>query len=238
MDPVVPPTPQLSDVASSYVRALIMSGALPPGTRVRPEMIAERLGISTTPAREALQALRAEGFLDLEPRKGFQVAPLSGDDIRDLFRVQALISAELAARAAEHARPEDIARLEAIQDELTVAASRSDLDAVERLNHRFHREINLLARSRKITWAIALVTRYVPRQFYASIPGWPESTVEDHGAVLDAIRAHDPAAARAAIERHIAHAGELLASHFDERIQSASVIDDAMTGERTAASTG
>ncbi len=221
MDALPTARPQLSDVAASYIRALIMSGALPPGTRVRPETIADRLGISTTPAREALQALRAEGFLDLEPRKGFQVAPLSGGDIRDLFRVQALISAELAARAAERADDADVERLQALHDELIEAAGRNELEALERFNHRFHREINLIAKSRKITWAIELVTRYVPRQFYATIAGWPETTVADHGAVLEAIRTHDADAARAAMERHLAHAGELLAAHFDERVAGA-----------------
>ena len=66
--------PQLGDEAASYVRDLITSGSLAPGTHVRPEAVASEMGISSTPAREALQALRAEGFLDLAPRRGFTVA--------------------------------------------------------------------------------------------------------------------------------------------------------------------
>jgi DNA-binding GntR family transcriptional regulator len=210
--------PQLSDEASSYVRALVMSGELPPGTPVRPEAIAESLNISTTPAREGLQALRVEGFLELLPRKGFQVAPLSGDDIRDLFRVQALIGGELAARAAMNADDNDVAELEALHHELIEASHRGDYDELETKNHQFHRRINLLAQSRKIIWALELITRYVPRQFYATIPGWPESTVQDHGRILDGIRARDPQSIRLAIEEHLSHSGELLAAHFDQRV--------------------
>lgn len=218
--------PQLSDEASAFVRALIMSGELRPGTSVRSEAIGEALNISTTPAREALQALRVEGFLELIPRRGFQVAPLTGQDIRDLFKVQALIGGELAARAATNATEAEIAELEALHDDLVAAAEVNDVELLEERNHAFHRRVNLLARSRKIIWALELITRYVPRQFYSSISGWPESTLQDHGRILDGIRAKDPEAASAAIEAHIVHAGELLAAYFDERVAAANEPSD------------
>jgi len=211
--------PQLSDEAAAYTRALIMSGELRPGSQVRPETIGERLGISTTPAREALQLLRVEGFLELVPRRGFQVAPLTGADIRDLFRAQALLGGELAGRAAGRVGPGDLAELSALHHELMAAAARNDTGLLEEKNHAFHRVINHLADSRKILWVLGLTVRYVPRMFYASIPGWQQATVEDHGKVLDALSAGDANAARRAMEDHLTHAGELLADHFDARIQ-------------------
>lgn len=213
--------PQLSDEAASHVRGLIMSGELQPGASVRPETVGEALRISTTPAREALQALRVEGFLELIPRRGFQVAPLTGQDIRDLFQVQALIAGELAARAAASATDEDIAELEALHHELIAAASRNNHEVLEEKNHAFHREINLMAESRKIAWALELVTRYVPRRFYSAIEGWPSATVDDHAELLNGIRNKDPEATRAAMYQHVTHAGELLAEHFDRRIAAA-----------------
>lgn len=209
---------QLSDEASSYVRGLIMSGELLPGTSVRPEMIGQALDISTTPSREALQALRVEGFLELLPRKGFIVAPLTGEDIRDLFQAQALLAGELAARAARTADDDDLRELEALHHELIAAARRGDHDLLEEKNHDFHRRINLMAGSRKIVWAMSLVTRYVPRAFYASIHGWPETTVEDHAALLSGLSARDPGATRAAMFEHIVRSGALLAENFDQRV--------------------
>lgn len=219
--------PQLSDEASAYVRGLIMSGELRPGTSVRPETIGEALGISTTPAREALQALRVEGFLDLVPRRGFLVASLTGEDIRDLFQVQALIGGELAARAAANATDRDIAELDALHHELIAAASRNNHELLEEKNHAFHREINLMADAPKIIWALGLITRYVPRQFYASITGWPQATVDDHAQLLEGIRAKAPEVTRAAMQEHIVHSGELLAGHFDERVATAKETEDA-----------
>lgn len=209
--------PQLSDEAASYVRALVVSGELPPGTQIRPETIGEELGISTTPAREALQALRVEGFLELVPRKGFLVAPLVGEDIRDLFRAQALLGGELADRASKNATEDDIAELEALHHELIAAAARKDTVLLEEKNHAFHRQINQLANARKILWVLGLTTRYVPRMFYSNIAGWPQATAQDHTRILEAVKAGDCRAARAAMEDHIMHAGELLASHFDAR---------------------
>lgn len=218
---------QLSDEAAAYVRGLIMSGELRPGTAVRPETVGQALSISTTPAREALQALRVEGFLDLLPRRGFQVAPLTGADIRDLFQVQALIAGELAARAAASYTDEDLAELEAVHHELIAAARRNDLELLEEKNHAFHRQLNKMAGSRKILWALSLITRYVPRQFYSSITGWPQATVTDHEELLEGIRSGDAAKTRASMLAHIVHSGELLAANFDERMAAPRPSNDA-----------
>lgn len=209
---------QLSDQAGDYVRELIVSGQLRPGTRVRPELVAEALDISSTPAREALQALRVEGFLRLEPRRGFTVAPLTGKDILDVFTAQSLLAGELAARACSHAASEDLERLESIQSRLRDAAAVGDIAGVERMNHHFHRGVNLLADSPRIAAATRLLSNYAPRRFYASIAGWQTATLEDHDALLRAFAAQNPEAARRAMATHILHAGDLLARHYDERM--------------------
>ena len=206
---------QLSDEAAGYVRELIMSGQLRPGEHVRPEQIAAALDISGTPVREGLLALRAEGFLQLQPRRGFVVAPLSADDIRDLFVTQALIAGELAARAAERLKDEEIDELRDLQVRIDQVAQAGDTDELEQLNHEFHRRINRAASSEKLTWALGMVTKYVPRRFYAHIGGWPTASVHDHSAVVLALAARDPEQARRAIAAHVRHAGDLLAKHFE-----------------------
>ena len=207
--------PQLSDEAASHVRNLIMSGGLRPGDRVRPESIAAQLSISTTPAREALQTLKAEGFLKLNPRKGFEVAELTGRDISDLFFAQGLIAGELAARASINMSSDGHRELEDIQTRLETASQDHDHALVEQLNHQFHRLINISAGAPKLAWVLSQTTRYVPSRFYSSIPGWTMATVDDHGALLAAIRASDAESARASMTLHILHAGQLLAEYFD-----------------------
>jgi DNA-binding GntR family transcriptional regulator len=208
--------PQLGAEAASYVRDLIVSGQLQGGEFIRPESIADELHISATPVREGLLALRTQGFLRLEPRRGLVVIPLNGDDIRDLFAGQALLAGELAARAVKRSSATAIAHLEALHGVLEAAAERGATDELEELNFRFHRAVNLLANAPKIAWLIGMAVCYVPVRSYSSIDGWPAATVHDHRAVLDAFRRGASKTARATMAEHIVHAGELLAIHIED----------------------
>lgn len=208
---------QLSEEVASYLREAIMAGEYASGQSIRAEAVGEQLSVSATPVREALQALRAEGFLELIPRRGFTVAPLVAQDIRDLFTGHALIAGELAARAAVNAQEPDIAELEALHHELMAAARRGDNDALELKNHHFHRMVYRIAGSARLHWALGIFTKYVPRRFYSEIEGWPTTTARDHSAVIEAIANHDPEAARTAMARHIENSGELLAVNHDRR---------------------
>jgi len=207
--------PQLSDEVAAYVRDLIMSGQVREGDFLRLEHLADELGISVTPVREALLALRGEGFVHLEPRRGFQVAPLSRQDVEDVFRVQADVAAELAARAAAHVTDDDLRRLRDTQDAMATAARDGDVTAVEEHNHRFHRDVNRLAHAHKLAWVLGNLVHYAPRRFYGRIEGWPRASVEDHHAILAALAARDPSAARTAMRTHIEHAGALLVAHLE-----------------------
>jgi DNA-binding GntR family transcriptional regulator len=213
--------PQLSDDAASFLRELIMSGELAPGEFIRQERVAESLGISATPVREGLLSLRGEGFVKLEPRRGFVVSPLTTADVKDLFWAQALMAGELAARAAARVQDEDLARLNQHQEELAALAASSDYDTMEHVNHLFHRDLNRVADAPKMAWLLGVGARYVPRRFYSTIEGWPEASLEDHRAVLAAMTARSPEAARAAMQLHIVHAGDLLAAHRERIVAAA-----------------
>jgi DNA-binding GntR family transcriptional regulator len=204
----------LSEEAASYVRALIMSGELREGEFVRLDRIAADLGISVTPAREGLLLLRGEGFVVSEPRRGFVVAPLAPEDVADLFYVQATIAGELAARASRKLTDADLAGIDELQDRLARAARNGDGDVVARCNHQLHRTINQVAASPKLNWFLGLSVRYVPTRFFTSIAGWEEASAHDHTALIHALHRRDPDGARAAMEEHIRHAGELLVAHL------------------------
>jgi DNA-binding GntR family transcriptional regulator len=191
-----------------------MSGQLRPGDAVKAERIGEDLGISGTPVREALQALKVEGFLKLLPRRGFTVAPLSGKDITDAFEASGLLSGELAARAATRASDEDLTELEALHYEILAATHRRDLPALERTNNSFHQAVDRIANAPRISWVLGLASHYVPG-LYENVEGWANATVHDHTAILDHLKKHDADGARAAMHAHLVHAGELLATQFD-----------------------
>ena len=91
---------QLSHKVASYIRESIMAGRFEAGQFLRTETIAEQMGVSHTPVREALMLLQSEGTVRWEPRRGFRVTAVTEQDVHDLFQVQAYIAGELAARAA------------------------------------------------------------------------------------------------------------------------------------------
>lgn len=205
----------LSSVAETSVREKILSRELDAGTIVRPEDVGRELGISQTPAREALQTLKAQGFLRSEPGTGFVVAPLTTDDIADIFTAHALLAGEIASRAVSNATDGDISELEAIHFELMAASKRQDWELVEDRNHAFHRHITHLAESPKLAHVLRIVSRYIPRTFYSSVGGWVEASVHDHDDILIAFRGKDEAKARAAMSAHMVNAGKLLARNFE-----------------------
>ncbi|MDO5670233.1 MAG: GntR family transcriptional regulator [Corynebacterium sp.] len=205
----------LSTIAGAHVREMILSKLLPAGSVVRPEDVGRELGISQTPAREALQTLKTEGFLQLQQGVGFVVSPLTAQDIRDIYTAQGMLAGEIAARAVTHASEDDILELEAIHFELLAASRRKAKDVVEERNHAFHRHMSLLSQAPKLVHLLGIVSHYVPRTFYAEVDGWVDVSAEDHQEIIDAFHARDPEAARRAMVEHMHNAGDMLARTFD-----------------------
>jgi DNA-binding GntR family transcriptional regulator len=227
-DPEFAARPQLSEDVARYVRKRIFDGTFGPGEYLRLDRLAADLGISVTPVREALLTLRSEGLLTQQPRRGFIVQPVTRRDIADVSNVQAYIGGELAARAAENISDEQLAALRAIQRELEEAHARKDHERAVRLNHEFHRAINVAADSPKLAQFMSAITRYAPESVFPTIAGWPEQSMEDHRRVVAAIGRRDPKKARAAMCEHLTVGVEPLIEHLvglgviaENRVESA-----------------
>jgi DNA-binding GntR family transcriptional regulator len=216
-DPEFAARPQLSDDVARYVRRRIFNGALPAGGYLRLDQLAAELGISVTPVREALLNLRAEGLLVQHPRRGFMVLAVTARDIVDVANVQAFIGGELAARAAENITEEQLAALKAIQDDLELAYEHTDLERTVRLNHEFHRTINVAADSPKLTQVMSTITRYAPESVFPTLQGWPKQSIRDHRLVIAAFERRDAEGARAAMAEHFTIGVAPLTDHLIER---------------------
>ena len=194
----------LPEEVAAYLRERIISGEVKPGEYLRMEPIAEALGVSNTPVREGLLALRSEGFVRLVPRRGFVVASFSRQDVRDLFWIQAQLAGELAARAAKTVTPERLERLQDLVDEHEkVVAEGGNTDDIASLAHLFHREINLTAHSDHLALLLGHVVRQLPNRFYAEIEGQVGGSLVDHPSILEALRDRDSRRARRQMEKHL-----------------------------------
>jgi DNA-binding GntR family transcriptional regulator len=205
---------RLSDEAAAHVRDLIVAGKLKGGEFIRPEAVAERLGISATPIREGLLQLQTDGLLHVAPRRGFIVASLSEQDIRDGAQAHALLAGELCARTATLITAADLSALARTQKDLESADQDGNLDDVERLNIEFHMRIYRLANSPVIYRLVESTITRTPRRLYQILGGWPAGSTRDHRAILEALKAADGDAARQAIADDINRNGQLLATHM------------------------
>ncbi|MBV8181570.1 MAG: GntR family transcriptional regulator [Mycobacterium sp.] len=185
---------QLSDEVAGHLRAAIMSGTLRPGTFIRLDETAAKLGVSVTPVREALLKLRGEGMVQLEPHRGHVVLPLTRQDIDDIFWLQAAIAKELAATAAQEITDAEIDDLEHITDTLAAAVAAADTEAIAATEFAFHRAFNHATGRIKLAWFLLHVARYMPLVVYAADPEWGAAAVENHRKLIAALRRRDTAA--------------------------------------------
>lgn len=192
----------LADEVVTYVRDLILAGALRPGTKIDQDAIAEVLGVSRSPVREALVILGREGLVEVTPRRGASVADLTFDDIIDHYELFGVVAGRAAAMAAVSLKDDEIAELTAIHERFK---HDSDQD-LSSLNNAFHRVINSAA-PRRTRWLLGHLVRSVPSRYYEFIEGWDAQAVEHHAAILEAIAARDAEGARRAMEEHLHQSG-------------------------------
>ncbi len=212
--PEFAPRPQLAEDVARLIRRRIFDGTYPAGRYIRLEQLADELGISVTPVREALFGLRTEGLLTQQPRRGFVVLPVTRRDIDDVAAVQGHIGGELASRAARHITDEQLAELGRIQKRLEDAYAADDYERAVRLNHEFHRAVNLAADSPKLAQLMSQITRYALESVFPTVEGWPRQSTRDHRRVLAALQKRDGEQARAAMAQHLCAGSVPLIDHL------------------------
>ena len=210
------PRQQLSEQIAARLREEVMSGDLRPGDFIRVESLAQRLGVSITPVREALLLLNGEDVVRLIPRRGFVVAPLSRVDVEDLFQLQSQLAGQLVARAVRSMSPETLSALKALNAQLELAVEQGAADQIESLEYLFHRTINVSADSRKLAYVLRSASGYLPRRFFTADAHWRRAVKEDHAVILQAIETGDPEAAQRAMEAHVLDGQQRLIGHLDE----------------------
>ncbi|HEY1690424.1 MAG TPA: GntR family transcriptional regulator [Solirubrobacteraceae bacterium] len=217
-----PQRTQLRDEVVVHVQGLILSGGARPGTLLRLAPIAEALGASITPVREALLLLTQDGWVTQEPNRGFRVLPIRRRDAEDAYLVHGFVAGELAARAAAVIDARGVGELTQLNAQIARItgpdANVSDADSLEVdiLNSRLHSTIYASAASPRLTWFRDASMRFVPRRHWGAVPGWIELNRDGHAELIDALAQSDCEGARTAMVEHIERAGMLLLSHLDE----------------------
>lgn len=202
-----------SQRALKELRDRIFSGELSAGSDHLESELADLLDMSRTPVREALLTLESQGLLELRPRKGVRILPLSPEDMSDVYDVLTELESHAAERAAQAGYDDhDLADLACAIDDMDAAIARDDLDAWAEADDRFHRELVRLGGNSRISAIVEMMSDQVRRARMTTLFMRPVPTRsnEDHRAVFEAIRQSDPGTARQIHRRHRQHAKMIL----------------------------
>jgi DNA-binding GntR family transcriptional regulator len=194
----------LREIVSDEIRAMITRGELKPGERLFEDRLAEQLGVSRNPVREAIRALEGTGLVEVVPRRGAYVSEFDVDQVRQLLELRCVLEAYAAERAAKHHTEADVARLDhCIEAGRTASADHDYVQAAA--HHRaFHLAIEAAASNPYISGAVAPLRHQTELVFSVlqdsrGVLGWDE-----HEAIRDAIVGGDAEGARARTFAHMA----------------------------------
>ena len=189
----------------------IVTGEYPPGARLVETRIAQELGVSQAPVREALRDLEQLGCIVHEPFRGCSVKAFSAEELLEAFPVRAALEALAARLAAERMTEDELLLLAELLETMRSAARRGDAHDQSQANASFHATIVRAARNATLERQWSFLEPYSRTYLTVSQPGLDlQALSERHVPILDALRARDGDAAAEAMHRHLMDAAELL----------------------------
>ena len=194
------------------LRARIFSGELSAGSDHLESELADLLEMSRTPVREAVLTLESQGLLEMRPRKGVRILPLSPEDMNEIYDVLTELESHAAERAAEAGySAQDLSRLAQAIDDMDAAIARKDLDAWAEADDRFHKELVVLGGNSRIESIVGMMSDQVRRARSTTLfmRPLPTKSNEDHRIVYQAIRDGNAELARSTHRMHRQHAKQI-----------------------------
>ena len=206
----------LADQAANKIRILIQENKLPPGRHINIDSLAKEFGISSTPIREALKKLIAEGIAVYRPKIGYSVRNLSLHEYLQASEILQVMETHLVKELAKIPFVVDIAALTEINGELKQCVRKDDCDLIGRVNDRFHKKLyenypnHLMVTRLFDLWNEMCMQRNLMYQNRV----FTNRMVQEHEAIINAISAGDPKAAEEAVTTHYQSGRESAIMYF------------------------
>ncbi|WP_294610233.1 GntR family transcriptional regulator [uncultured Roseovarius sp.] len=204
------------EYVADFLREGIISGQFPRGAKLKQAQIAEMIGTSITPVREAIKLLEAEGFVLGSSHRGAIVAPFDINATEEITDLRVTLECKLGLKAVSRLTPQDIDKLRTLQDQIEDAAARGDRDAVRSINYRFHELIYIAADlPQTLRFVRALWARY-PFDLINRLDQRIDRASQEHREMLSAIIARDEAGFLQALRTHIRSAWDEFKASYSE----------------------
>lgn len=204
-----------TSIVSSRIRADIIGGVLPPGSKLRETSLAKQYEVSRIPVREALRSLEAEGLVESRPYTGSVVAPSPIDDAEDLFEIRIVLETATARRAAERAAAQSALGApdprwwqvrKQVNEILTVgetAIAESRFKDLAELNMQFHFAIAELSGSQSLVSLLRQISGKIEWLYSLNVTRRGSSAWPEHREIIAAVDAGQATAASEAMARHV-----------------------------------
>ena len=204
---------------ATLLRDSIVTGEFPPGTHLNEVELAQQLGVSRGPLREALRILETEGLLDSYPGRGTFVSHISERDIQEVYSLRCVLEEEAIRLAAECGTTEDFDRLQTTLNDMLNAAEAKNTSEVADHDFRFHQQIWEMADSKLLKNVLEGITTQiriylaVQTQLYDDLA----EGVSDHKHLLTALRNHDGERGAKVMRDHLQLAAKVVLGYYKEK---------------------
>ncbi|MFV1956427.1 MAG: GntR family transcriptional regulator [bacterium] len=206
----------LSEDITASIKTAIIKGKFKPGEKISEGDLAESMGISRTPLREAFRKLENEGFITIIPRKGAIVTGIDPEEANDLYIIKGTLEGLAARLATPNIKEKDIEKLEKINNELRELIDSNDLEAFYRLHRKFHMLFVKLSGNKRLIQMISNLNDHFKRFGIVSLtlPGQFEQTLQQHEEIIEAFKEGDKLAAEEKVKRNVQTGGRVLLNHL------------------------
>lgn len=213
----------LSQRVHDHLRDEILSNRLSPGTHLQEEVVAEQLGISRAPVREALRLLAAEDLVTIAPRRGALVKALSPLEFLAAYQVREALEVLAIRLAVPRFTTDDILSLRALHRQMSALAEHGDIEGFFQANETFHALILERAGNDRLhaiyQHLMNQMRRYRMRSL--SLRGGIERSLTEHAAIIDAVERRDTEAAVRLLSEHIQVPQQILQASPEEELVQA-----------------
>lgn len=195
----------LRDVIFNTIREAIIAGELKPGERLMEVQLADKMGVSRTPVREAIRKLELEGLVEMIPRKGAHVAEVSVKDIMDVLEIRASMDGLATALAAKRITPEEIKELKHVYSQFVTNVEKENVNGTIKKDAEFHDVIYRASRNDKLLQISNNLKEQVQRFRVIYLKGFGSTgdIIKEHEQIIEAITTKNPEMAQKIAYEHI-----------------------------------
>lgn len=186
----------------------IINGRYEPGDSLVEKKLAEELGVSRTPIREAIRQLELEGLVTYIPNKGVYVTGISEQDIKDIYKIRSLVEGLAVKWAIERIEAHQLKELEEIVELMEYYTEKGDMEQVTKLDTQFHDVIYDACKSRVLKNTLRNLLRYIRKARLTSlrVPRRAYQALAEHKQILEAFKSHEPEKGERLMIQHISQA--------------------------------